>query len=516
MKILTCNVENFGTLHHVRCDLDDGLNSLNEGNGWGKTTFAAFILSMLYGMPEMNFAESGNIRERYMPWQGGKFGGSITFETASGRYTVTRYFGTSKVDDTCTVTDEVGRDITERFSNPGEDILGVDSEGFRSSAFIFQNDLRLGDGESIRQRLRELAGSSGDRRRYEEAVRDLKNEAESLREIEKKSENGAYEFRNEIHGDEEVQRKLEELRSKRENVKDIEKELGKKEKAFAEAKEELDNFMKRSAEKGNRIIQLIFGVMILILAFIAVFGGAFAMRLVKGYFQTGATMAVVGVVLLIIGVVLLINRTNRLKEREYDEEVHETRENAARRACDEARDRLERMNKEIKDLEVYEERVQEFQKRNTEQKIDKDYAAKKLMLVEKAEKALERAMEELTQNYLDPIRERFHEFYRVLYPDGPRAEIRDDFTISVEGFGEMRELDSQSRGTQDLIELCVRFALVDVLYNEEKPCMVLDDVLNNLDDIRVNKVISSLEKMAERFQIVYLTCNTDRMPVNKK
>jgi uncharacterized protein YhaN len=219
---------------------------------------------------------------------------------------------------------------------------------------------------------------------------------------------------------------------------------------------------------------------------------------------------------LIIGVILLLNRTNRLREREYDEEVHETRENAARRARDEVRDRLDRLNQEIKELESYVEKAQELQKNNTEQKIDKDYAAKKLQLVEKAEKALERAMEELTQHYLDPIRERFQEFYSVLYPDGPRAEIRDDFTISVEGFGEMRELDSQSRGTQDLIELCVRFALVDVLYNEEKPCMVLDDVLNNLDDIRVNKVIGSLEKMAERFQIVYLTCNTDRMPVNKK
>ena len=511
MKILTCNVENFGTLHHVRCDLDNGLNALNEGNGWGKTTFAAFILSMLYGMPEMNFADAGNIRDRYMPWQGGRFGGSITFETASGRYTVTRYFGTSKVDDTCTVTDEEGRDITERFSNPGEDILGVDSEGFRSSAFVFQNDLRLGDGESIRQRLRELAGASGDRRRYEEAVRDLKNEAESLREIERSAENIA-----DDPEDDELQRKSEELRSKRENVKDIEKELGKKEKAFVEAKEELDDFMNRSGGKGKRTVQLIFGVLILTVSFIAIFCGAFVMRLVEGYFRVGVTMASVGVILLIIGGLLLINRTNRLREREYDEEVHETRENAARRARDETRDRLDRLNQEIKELESYVEKAQESQKNDTEQKIDKDYAAKKLLLVEKAEKALEMAMEELTQHYLDPIRERFQEFYSVLYPDGPRAEIRDDFTISVEGFGEMRELDSQSRGTQDLIELCVRFALVDVLYNEEKPCMVLDDVLNNLDDIRVNKVIGSLEKMAERFQIVYLTCNTDRMPVNKK
>ena len=516
MKILTCNVENFGTLHHVRCDLDDGLNSLNEGNGWGKTTFAAFILSMLYGMPEMNFAESGNIRERYMPWQGGKFGGSITFETENGRYTVTRYFGTSKVDDTCTVTDETGQDITDRFSNPGEDILGIDSEGFRSSAFIFQNDLRLGDGESIRQRLRELAGASGDRKRYENAIKDLANEAGSLREIESSQSDTADKSGDEPCKDEEIQKKIEELRSKRENIKDIEKELGKKEKTLLEATEELEEFMNRTGRKGKRTVQLVIGVLILTISFAAIFCGAFVMRLVEGYFQVGVTMASVGVVLLIIGVLLLINRTNRLREREYDEEVHETRENAARRARDEARDRLDRITQEIKELETYEEKAEELRKKGAEQKIDKEYAAKKLQLVEKAKEALERAMEELTQHYLDPIRERFQEFYSVLYPDGPRVEIRDDFTISVEGFGEMRELDSQSRGTQDLIELCVRFALVDVLYNEEKPCMVLDDVLNNLDDVRVSKVIRALEKMAERFQIVYLTCNTDRMPVNKK
>ncbi len=516
MKILTCNVENFGTLHHVRCDLDDGLNSLNEGNGWGKTTFAAFILSMLYGMPEMNFAESGNIRDRYMPWQGGKFGGSITFETENGRYTVTRYFGTSKVDDTCTITDEDGRDVTGRFTNPGEDILGVDSEGFRSSAFIFQNDLRLGDGESIRQRLRELAGASGDRKRYEKALKDLGNEAESLREIGSSQDGSIDKSRDEAFEDDEIQRKIEELRSKRENVKDIEKELGKKEKALVEATEELEEFMRRTGGRGKRTVQLVIGVLILTVSFAAIFCGAFVMRLVEGYFQVGVTMASVGVVLLIIGVLLLINRTNRLREREYDEEVHETRENAARRARDEARDRLDRINQEIKELESYEEKAHEVREQGEEEKVDKEYVANRLSLVEKAKKALEKAMEELTQHYLDPIRERFQEFYSVLYPDGPNVEIRDDFTISVEGFGEMRELDSQSRGTQDLIELCVRFALVDVLYNEEKPCMVLDDVLNNLDDVRVNKVIRALEKMAERFQIVYLTCNTDRMPVNKK
>ena len=79
MKILACNIDNFGTLHHVHCDLNGGLNALNEGNGWGKTTFAAFILSMFYGIPDKDIPEIGNIRKRYMPWQGGKFGGTLIF-----------------------------------------------------------------------------------------------------------------------------------------------------------------------------------------------------------------------------------------------------------------------------------------------------------------------------------------------------------------------------------------------------------------------------------------------------
>ena len=50
MIITSCYVENFGKLHQYSLELTQGMNILNEENGWGKTTLAAFIDAMLYGM----------------------------------------------------------------------------------------------------------------------------------------------------------------------------------------------------------------------------------------------------------------------------------------------------------------------------------------------------------------------------------------------------------------------------------------------------------------------------------
>ncbi len=516
MKILSCNIENFGTLNHVRCDLKEGLNALNEGNGWGKTTFAAFILSMLYGISNKEIADIGDIRTRYMPWQGGRFGGSLVFETENGRFSITRYFGETPEQDTCKVTDSEGRDITDQFTNPGEEILGIDSDGFRNSAFVFQNDLRLENGESVKQRLRELSGSSGDRSRYERALKGLSEEAEALREKEKAAKLLKEErAENPDITSDEVIKKAEYLRTKREQLKSTERELGKREKALNDAKEELESFRNRMASKGNRTGELVIAILALITAFVLLFIGALAIRIIKIYIQYGIAAEVLGIVLLIVGILLIVNRSSRLRDRQYDEEVLVTRENAARRSRDEVSERKTRIKKEIAELEPYEGREQDIQKKNSEQDEKAAYVSRRLRLIEKTEEAMNKAIDSMSQHYLDPLRRSFSEIYSVLYPDGPEVVIGDDFSITVDGLGEMRKLDSQSRGTQDLIDLCMRFALVNVLFFAEKPCMVLDDVLNNLDDDRINKVINALEKMADSIQIVYLTCNTDRMPGTK-
>ena len=50
MKLLKCHIENFGKLSNYDYSFEDGLNTIKEENGFGKTTFASFIKAMFYGM----------------------------------------------------------------------------------------------------------------------------------------------------------------------------------------------------------------------------------------------------------------------------------------------------------------------------------------------------------------------------------------------------------------------------------------------------------------------------------
>ncbi len=70
MKILSCHIENFGKFHDYSKSFSDGANMICEENGWGKSTFAAFIRTMFYGLEgdrKRNIEE--NERKRYKPWR---------------------------------------------------------------------------------------------------------------------------------------------------------------------------------------------------------------------------------------------------------------------------------------------------------------------------------------------------------------------------------------------------------------------------------------------------------------
>ena len=72
MKLIECYIENFGRLSAFTYRFDAGMNVLCEENGWGKSTFAAFIKAMLYGFtPTRSRSVTQNERQKYLPWQGG-------------------------------------------------------------------------------------------------------------------------------------------------------------------------------------------------------------------------------------------------------------------------------------------------------------------------------------------------------------------------------------------------------------------------------------------------------------
>ena len=52
MKLLRCHVENFGILSDFDLTFTEGLNVLCRENGFGKSTLAAFLKAMFYGLPK--------------------------------------------------------------------------------------------------------------------------------------------------------------------------------------------------------------------------------------------------------------------------------------------------------------------------------------------------------------------------------------------------------------------------------------------------------------------------------
>ena len=81
MKLIRLYVAGFGNLQDYTYEFTDGINVIKAPNGWGKSTFAAFLRCMFYGLGDSRARSvAENLRKRYTPWGGGVFGGNLEFE----------------------------------------------------------------------------------------------------------------------------------------------------------------------------------------------------------------------------------------------------------------------------------------------------------------------------------------------------------------------------------------------------------------------------------------------------
>lgn len=143
MKMISCYVENFGKLNKFTYDFEDGLNIKEEKNGWGKSTFAAFIKAMFYGL-EYRRGKILTDRKLYSPWNENKFGGYIIFQKDGTEYKIERFFGKTEKSDTLTVYNMSRNTVTDELGdNPGETIWKVDRDSYEKTAFITLDDSSL-------------------------------------------------------------------------------------------------------------------------------------------------------------------------------------------------------------------------------------------------------------------------------------------------------------------------------------------------------------------------------------
>lgn len=175
MKLLSCHIENFGRLHDFSMEFAEGVNVVCQENGWGKSTFAAFVRAMFYGLEgERKRSIEENERKRYSPWQGGVFGGQLTFEIKKKRYTVSRIFREKESLDEFEIRDAdtnlVTADYTRRL---GEEIFHIDRESFLRTVFIGQNECETSPTDDINAKISRLTDNTNDMNSYEDAYARL-------------------------------------------------------------------------------------------------------------------------------------------------------------------------------------------------------------------------------------------------------------------------------------------------------------------------------------------------------
>ena len=176
MKLLRLHVENFGKLQNFEYSFHEGLNVLLQENGWGKSTLAAFIKAMFYGMPASSKQSlDENERKKYMPWQGGAYGGSIEFSTATGKYRIERFFGAKESGDSFALYDLSTNCESNRYSaSIGEELFGIDADGFARTVYLSQHaTVAKGDNNSITAKLGDLLDDVDDIGSFDDAMAAL-------------------------------------------------------------------------------------------------------------------------------------------------------------------------------------------------------------------------------------------------------------------------------------------------------------------------------------------------------
>lgn len=175
MRLLNCHIENFGKLHDFSMDFSAGCNTICQENGFGKSTLASFIRVMFYGfLGESKRNNLENERKRYQPWQGGIYGGSLSFEVGERQYCLRRVFHDKVQNDEFELRDQktnlISTDYTERI---GEELFGVNQESFIRTVYIGQNDMVTSSTDDVNAKIGNLTDDTNDLNRFEEADKKL-------------------------------------------------------------------------------------------------------------------------------------------------------------------------------------------------------------------------------------------------------------------------------------------------------------------------------------------------------
>lgn len=167
----------FGTLKSSCLKFGPGLNIIEANNESGKSTLAAFLRVMLYGLSTRERGAAAD-KNRYAPWHGGAMEGSLALTHNGHDITLTR--------DTARANSPMGRfravytGTDEAYAldgaSCGEALTGVPREVYERSAFIRQSGIAVDQDAELEKRIAALITTGEESASFSEALAALKKQ----------------------------------------------------------------------------------------------------------------------------------------------------------------------------------------------------------------------------------------------------------------------------------------------------------------------------------------------------
>lgn len=621
MKIVNVSVVAFGKLQSVNLSFNSGVNVLQNKNAFGKTTFAAFVRAMLYGL-NYSYTKEGDERvndvTRYCPWGfGGKFGGSMTVEHNGATYRIERFFGGTARAEVLSVTNESTGSAVDVSGGVGEYFLGLTADSYDRSTYFPQEAVELATNENLDGRLANLVDSADYDKVQEKllAYRRQKRAGRGVGGTIAQLDNEIFDLQRKLHEAElaentqarnaeqhsaneaqlqqlnarkcGIQRQLEEVKRNIVLNSPTEEQLAAKQRlmdaklALTKYPQDLVADRQRVVALGDRIAQTPRHPNVqkaspkwwlVVLAAVLILGGAglcFAGKI--PLLIGGGILVVVGAALLAVALLSARNKgVETLQSTEWDELVTDYMrivgkyvdvagkdyEEAARlfwqyfadyeRDCRvyqtvesltpsmpngdvaalNAREReltsqlaavtseIQRIYRMQGSLENAVQNAQVADRAEIEDKILNAQQAKaveeqKFATAERVSALLTQAKENLSGGYLPKLKTRVSQLVDFVTNGQYEVSLDGKFAIRIRENGQTKQLSCFSRGVREIVLLCFRVALSELLYDGAVPLVVVDDAFVNYDEDNFVRATALLKELATKCgtQVIYFTCH---------
>lgn len=621
MKIVNVSVVAFGKLQSVNLSFNSGVNVLQNKNAFGKTTFAAFVRAMLYGL-NYSYTKEGDERvndvTRYCPWGfGGKFGGSMTVEHNGATYRIERFFGGTARAEVLSVTNESTGAAVDVSGGVGEYFLGLTADSYDRSTYFPQEAVELATNENLDGRLANLVDSADYDKVQEKllAYRRQKRAGRGVGGTIAQLDNEIFDLQRKLHEAElaentqarnaeqhaanevqlqqlnarkcDIQRQLEEVKRNIVLNSPTEEQLAAKQRlmdaklALTKYPQDLVADRQRVVALGDRIAQTPRHPNVqkaspkwwlVVLAAVLILGGAglcFAGKI--PLLIGGGILVVVGAALFAVALLSARNKgVETLQSTEWDELVTDYMrivgkyvdvagkdyEEAARlfwqyfadyeRDCRvyqtvesltpsmpngdiaalNAREReltsqlaavtseIQRIYRMQGSLENAVQNAQVADRAEIEDKILNAQQAKaveeqKFATAERVSALLTQAKENLSGGYLPKLKTRVSQLVDFVTNGQYEVSLDGKFAIRIRENGQTKQLSCFSRGVREIVLLCFRVALSELLYDGAVPLVVVDDAFVNYDEDNFVRATALLKELATKCgtQVIYFTCH---------